>query len=111
MPGFENAQQGALTQQKRMHADNVSNPLQTARETQVPGQFSRLSKGMENLLDRIQRLETRLTHVLRPIGPETTGQTTERQQLVPLASQLSNFADTLDIATMAIDSITDRLEL
>ncbi len=81
------------------------------RLPQIADAYSALETNISKLAGLTERLEARLTNVLRPITPQTTVEGKVAVDMVPLAAGLRLEAGRVDLSCAVLTSILERLEL
>ena len=92
---------------ERMRAAEIP----AARESDVSGQISMQDKLISDLIDYVQKLEGRLSPILRDVGPAPTEANKVNEHLVPLANKIRGNNEGIIMAVTRINSIIERIEL
>jgi len=90
---------------------NENLTAKAARECQVPEQFHRIGKGLEELHAQIDRLEQKISSSLSPGTPTGSDGNQARAILVPLADELNKCGERLEGAINRIGDLISRCEL
>ena len=82
-----------------------------ARQPQVGEQIQRLDKAISHAVELRQKLEERISVILRNGGPTFDGPKPDRTQMVPMAEELANIIERVDVLSNGLDDILQRVEL
>ena len=82
-----------------------------AKQPQVGEQIQRLDKAISHAVELQQKLEERISGILRNGCPIGDGPKPERTQMVPMAEELANIIERVDVLSNGLNDILLRVEL
>jgi hypothetical protein len=81
------------------------------KEYQVDEQLARLERNTQFLAEAVELINRKLCRVLRPESPTDSGNATMSLPQTPLANELLNYNNSIEMSIQNLSDITSRIEI